>query len=110
MVEPKGMVFVNEHETNGERWYSFSFSVSAKNQNGDWESASMPVRFWKEIQPPENKTRIKITDGWMKPFKFKEGFVVGWFVKAYELIGESYDSANEQPTGYTVMTDDELPF
>ena len=109
MIEPRGMIFHNEHESNGEKWYSFSFSVSAKNQNGDWESASMPIRFWKEIQPPEDRTRIKITDGWMKPYKYKDGFVVGWFVKAYEVIGESYDAAQKE-SGFTALVQDDLPF
>lgn len=104
MVEPKGMVFKNEHETNGEKWYSYSFSVSSKNQNDEWESASMPIKFIKSITPPENKTRIKITDGWLKPYKFKDGFVVGWFAKDYEVIG------NAEPSGYTALVDDDIPF
>ena len=102
MIEPRGMIFVNEHETNGEKWYSFSFSVSSKNQNGDWENASMPIRFMKGVQPPEDKTRITITDGWLKPYKFKDGFVVGWFVKAYEV--------NQKESGFTALVDDDVPF
>lgn len=104
MVEPKGMVFKNEHETNGEKWYSYSFSVSNKNQNDVWESASMPIRFKKGITPPEHKTRIKINEGWLKPYKFKNVSVVGWFVKEYEVI------SNEEPSGYTALVDDDIPF
>lgn len=104
MIEVKGMVFRNEHETNGEKWYSYNLSISSKNQNDEWESGSMPVRFKKDITPPENRTRIKITDGWLKPYKFKDGFVVGWFVKEYEVIGDA------EPSGYTALVDDDIPF
>ena len=105
MVEPKGMVFKNEHETNGEKWYSYNFSVSAKKIDGEgYDSASMPIRFWKGIEAPDNKTRIKITDGWLKPYKFKNVSVVGWFVKEYEVIG------NEEPSGYMALVDDDIPF
>lgn len=104
MIEVKGMVFRNEHETNGEKWYSYNLSISSKNQNDEWESGSMPVRFKKDITPPENRIRIRITDGWLKPYKFKDGFVVGWFVKEYEVIG------NAEPSGYTALVDDDIPF
>lgn len=101
MVEPKGMVFKNEHETNGEKWYSYSFSVSSKNQDGEWENASMPVKFWAKVTPPENKTRIVIKDGWLKPYKFKDGNVVGWFVKEYEVVEDS---------GFSALVQDDVPF
>lgn len=104
MIEPRGMIFVNEHETNGEKWYSYSLSVSSKNQKDEWENASMPVRFMKGVEPPVNKTRITITDGWLKPYKFKDGFVVGWFVKAYEVIGTNGES------GFTALVQDDVPF
>lgn len=103
MIEVKGMVFRNEHETNGEKWYSYNLSISSKNQNDEWESGSMPVRFKKDITPPENRTRIKITDGWLKPYKSKDGFVVGWFVKEYEAI-------TSEPSGYTAIVEDDVPF
>ena len=101
MVEPKGMVFKNEHETNGEKWYSYSFSVSSKNQNDEWKSASCPIRFRKGVDVP-NKTRIKITDGWQRPFKFKDGYVLGWFANDFEIISGK--------TGFTALTDEEVPF
>ena len=103
MVEPKGMVFKNEHETNGEKWYSYTFSVSSKDKDGNWESASVPIRFWKKVEAPDNKTRIKITDGWQKPMKWKDGFVLGWFVKDYDVV------LNEQ-SGFTALVDDDIPF
>lgn len=103
MVEPKGMVFKNEHETNGEKWYSYSFSVSSKNQNGEWENASVPIKFWKGVEAPDNKTRIKITDGWQKPMKWKDGLVVGWFVKDYDVV------LNE-PSGFSALVQDDVPF
>lgn len=105
MIEPKGMVFKNEHETNGEKWYSYNLSISSKNQNDEWESASMPIRFKKDITPPEHKARIKINEGWLKPYKFKDGFVVGWFVKEYEVISEP-----NQGGGFTAIVDDDIPF
>ena len=101
-MDVKGMVFKNEHETNGEKWYSYNLSISSKNQNDEWESASMPIRFKKGITPPENRTRISITDGWLKPYKFKDGFVVGIFCKEYETVGE--------PSGFTAIVDDDVPF
>lgn len=104
MVEPKGMVFKNEHETNGEKWYSYSYSVSNKNQNDEWESASCPIKFMKGVDAPDNKTRIKITEGWQKPMKWKDGKVLGWFVKEYEVI------SNAEPSGYTALVDDDIPF
>ena len=104
MIEVKGMVFRNEHETNGEKWYSYSFSVSNKNQNDEWESGSVPIKFKKSLTPPEHKTRIKVTDGWLKPYKFKDGFVVGLFVTGYEVLSKS------EPNGFTAIVDDDLPF
>ena len=104
MIEVKGMVFRNEHETNGEKWYSYNLSISSKNLNDEWESGSMPVRFKKDITPPENRTRIKITDGWLKPYKFKDGFVVGWFVTDYEVLSKS------EPNGFTAIVEDDIPF
>ena len=103
MVEPKGMVFKNEHETNGEKWYSYTFSVSSKDKDGNWESASVPIRFWKKVEAPDNKTRIKITDGWQKPMKWKDGKTLGWFVKDYDVV------LNVQG-GFTALQDDDIPF
>lgn len=102
MIEPKGMVFKNEHETNGEKWYSYNFSVSNKKQNGDWINASCPIQFWKEVTPPDNKARIKITDGWQKPYEFKDRTVLGWFVKEYEVVGEQ--------SGFAALVEDDVPF
>jgi hypothetical protein len=108
MMDVKGMVFKNEHETNGEKWYSYVLSISSKNQNDEWESASMPIRFWSECTPPENKTRIKITDGWLKPYKFKykdgDETVVGVFCKDYEVVSKA------EPSGFTAIVDDDVPF
>ena len=100
-MEVKGMVFRNEHETNGEKWCSYNLSISSKNQNDEWENASMPIRFMRGVDVP-NKTRIKVVDGWLKPYKFKDGFVVGIFCKEYETIGE--------PSGFSAIVDDDVPF
>jgi len=106
MIEPRGMVFKNEHETNGEKWYSYRWSVSSKNKDGEWESGSRPIKFWKECTPPENKTRITLTDAWEKPMKGKDGFELGWFVKAYEVVSEPQGDVH----GYTALVDDDIPF
>jgi hypothetical protein len=99
-MDVRGMVFKNEHETNGEKWYSYNLSVSAKNQKDEWESASMPIRFMKGVDI-ENKTRISVTDGWLKPMKYKDGYVVGIFCKAFELA---------ESKGFTKLVDDDIPF
>ena len=104
MVEVKGMVFRNEHETNGEKWYSYTFSVSNKNQKDEWETASVPIRFKRGVTPPEHKTRIKVKDGWLKPYKFKDGFVLGFFVRGYEVLSKS------EPSGFKAIVDDDVPF
>jgi hypothetical protein len=106
MVEPRGMVFKNEHETNGEKWYSYNFSVSAKNQNGEWESASVPIRFVKTIVKPDNKTRVILRDWWLKPMKFKDGYTMGIFCKDYEVVGEPTDDVQ----GFTAIVDEDIPF
>lgn len=105
-MDVRGMVFKNEHETNGEKWYSYNLSISSKNQSGEWESASMPIRFMKGITPPENKMRIEIKDGWLKPYKFKDGFVPGIFCKEYEVISDPLGETHE----YSALMQDDVPF
>ena len=106
MIEQKGMVFKNEHETNGEKWYSYNFSVSSKNQKGEWESASCPIKFVGGCIAPEDKTRIVLKDGWQKPFKFKDGNVLGWYAKEYEVVSEPQGEIH----GYSALVQDEIPF
>lgn len=103
MVEPKGMVFKHKHETNGEVWYSYTYSVSSKNMDGEWESVPKPIQFKKGITPPENKTRIVIKSGWEKPMKWKGEKVPGWFVTGYEVL-------DDYPKGFTSLSNDDVPF
>ena len=104
-MEVRGMVFRNEHETHGEKWYSYNLSISSKNQNGEWESASMPIRFMKGVSV-DNKTRIEVKDGWLKPFKFGDKYVVGIFCKEYEVVSEPQGEIH----GYSALVQDDVPF
>lgn len=103
-MDVKGMIFHNQHDT----WTSYSLGISSKNQDGKYENASMPIRFKTDTPIPGDRTRILVTDGWLKPIKFgkdangKDRYVVGVFCKAYETLGEA--------SGFSAIVDDDVPF
>lgn len=103
-VNVKGMVFRNEHETNGETWYSYSISVSSKSKEGEWINKSVPIRFRKGVQIPD-RTRIDITDGWPIVIPYKDGNIVGFFANEYEVIDKT-----KEPEGFSQLVDEDIPF
>ena len=103
----KGLVFKNEHESNGDRWYSYNLSVSNKNMNGDWQSASIPIRFRKGIELV-NKTRIEVTEGWLTVINYKDRNVVGIFANAFDVLEGA--SAEYKRDGFAQLQDEDIPF
>lgn len=101
-MDVKGMVFKNEHETNGDVWYSYNLSVSSKGMDGEWNSVSVPIRLSKGMNIP-NKTRIEIKEGWPIVIKGKEKNMFGFFVKEYEVI-------TKEPEGFSKLVDEDIPF
>ena len=100
------MVFKNEHETNGETWYSYAISVSSKKQDGTWISASMPIRFRKGTTL-YNRTRIEITEGWPIVIEMKDRKVVGLFANEFEILD---GAAPEKQTEFSELQKDDIPF
>lgn len=101
----RGTVFKNKHETNGEEWYSYKISFSSKDREGNWENTSMPIKFVGNTTPPEDKARVVLTSAWIKPFKYKDGKVPGWYCNGYEEAepkGEIH--------GYEALVQDDVPF
>ena len=84
--------------------YSTSFSQKVKDSD-EWENGWMDVQFKKDVALIDNRTKINITDGWLK-FNIADGKTY-WkiFVNAFDLVdGEKYE-------GFAAVTDaEDLPF
>jgi hypothetical protein len=85
--------------------YSTSFSQKVKDSD-EWENGWMDVQFKRDVALIDNKTKINITDGWLK-FNISDGKTY-WkiFVNAFDLVdGEKYE-------GFAAVTDEEdsVPF
>lgn len=98
--------------------YGYSTSISNKNMNGEYEKMYIQVQFPKDVEV-ENKSKIKIVDGFLSFYKNKEGLpklklVIKDFrtEKDLEKEEEKYIEEerkaiqNEQTDSY----DDDLPF
>ena len=112
----RGTVFRNEHESNGEKWYSYNFSKAGKDRNGTKIYASIPIRFRKGIEP-DNKSYVELKDFFLTPFPYgktengKQKTVMGIMCLDFaEVITREEAGREETPEGFAMISDDDIPF
>ena len=106
-VTGTGMVFRNEHETNGETWYSYNISVSSKKLDGEYVSTSVPIRFKKGVMV-ENKTRIDIKKGFLTVREYTKD---GDKKKILEIMCMEFGTVTKQEdSGFMPLQDEDIPF
>ena len=102
------MIFKNEYG-------KYSIGLSKKNQNGEWENTTFPVRFQKEIEL-ENKTKIKIQEYWFDFYNWvhesKKGTSYYFFINKFEVVDKKEESDPFKDFGEQIQLEDseELPF
>lgn len=94
------MVFAKEY--NGKIFYSVG--LSKKKQDGEYENGYMDVTFKKGVEVP-NKTKINIIKGWLTFYINKDKRTVTQI-----FISEFESEAQDIPSGFSQISDDELPF
>ena len=76
------MIFKNEYG-------KYNIGLSKKNNNGEWENTTFPVRFQKEVEL-ENKTKIKIQEYWFDFYNWthenKKGTTYYFFINKFEVV------------------------
>ena len=76
------MIFKNEYG-------KYSIGLSKKNQNGEWENTTFPVRFKNGVEL-ENKTKIKIQDYWFDFYNWvhenKKGTSYYFFINQFAIV------------------------
>ena len=106
-VSGQATVFRNEHESMSGKWYSYSVGVSSKKQDGTWVSAYLPTRFRKGVVV-DNKARINIKEGFLTAREYESN---GDKKKVVELMVLDFETVEEKnETGFTALTDDDIPF
>ena len=110
-VTGTGMVFKNEHETNGERWYTYNIGITSKNYSGEYVSTTMPIRFKKGVELSD-RARIDIKSGFLTVRAYEKD---GQTRKVVEIMCLEYDtvlgaSAESAPIGFAPLQDEDIPF
>lgn len=106
-VTGTGMVFKNEHTTNGETWYSYAIGISSKDMDGNYISSTMPVRFKKGVAL-DDRTRIEITNGFIRVKGYEKE---GKTRKLLEIMVLDFDIVKQgNPDGFTSLQDEDIPF
>lgn len=104
-IEGVGMVFAKEHDN----WTSYTMGISAKNAEGNWISAYIPIRFRKG-EKVNNKTKINFRAFPTVKENIVEGqnrnFVI-WQILEYRLAGD--DMGGSDPN-FTALQHDDIPF
>ena len=99
-----GQAMVFAKELNGRTIYSVS--ISRKNQNDEWENASILINFADKPEIP-NKTTVDIKNAWLT-FYFKKDSkipVFYLFCNDYEILDKP-----DVVEGFAALSDDEIPF
>ncbi len=94
-------VFKNERE--GKTW--FSFSISNKKQNGEYEYMSKTIKFRKDHEPSDS-CDIKINDAFLTFSTSNDKQYDYLMVMDYELLNEEKSIEKKD----IEITDDDLPF
>ena len=106
-ISGETMIFRNERESANGKWYAYSTGVSSKRQDGSWVNGYLDVKFRKGVEV-ENKTKIDIKNGFLSVKEFRtESGAQG---KRLELVILEFDIVDAQNTGFTAMTNDDVPF
>lgn len=108
-VSGNGMVFRNEHEKNGDTWYSYAVGISSKDREGNWVSATMPIRFKKGIEVAD-RTRINITNGFFSVRAYEKEGQTRKIIEIMCLEYEEVMSGSNMPEGFTSLQDEDIPF
>ena len=108
------MIFAKEHKNDSGTWYSYSTTVSKKQEDGSWKSDPYEVIFVKDAYGTvlADKTKINITDGFLSFRTYeangKEHIVSQVIVKAFEVV--EGQPVHTEPQGYTALSQDDVPF
>lgn len=107
-VSGETIIFRNEHDGKDGKWYTYSTGVSSKRQDGSYINDYLDVRFRKGVVV-DHKAKINIKNGFLTVREFT---VNGETKKKIELMVLEFDSVEVIPeqTGFTALTDDEVPF
>jgi hypothetical protein len=108
------MIFRKEYEDK----VFYSTSLGQKKQDGEWENASIDVKFKKGVNLAD-KTKINVTSGWLK-FWLK-GKIPAWqiFINEFEQLSgipsgfkpEDENQDSQIPSGFRALEDDDdIPF
>lgn len=102
----KTMIFRSE--------YGYSTAISNKKQDNTYENMYVSINFNK-CEPPENKTLINVTDGFISFYKTKEGLPKPKFIISnYEIINNKQDNIfipnDEEQNPFEITSDSDLPF
>lgn len=103
-VSGDAMIFRQAHESADGTWYTYATGVSSKKQDGTYSNMYMSVRFRKGVMV-ENKTKIDIKDGFITVKEFITNG--GETVKRPEIMILDFEIKG---SGFTAMTDEEVPF
>ena len=104
-TDEKGvMVFANEKEGANGKYTLYSIGVSSKDQNNQWVSGFISVRFKKGVSVP-NKTKIKINNAFYTVSKSGDKTYVSLMITDFVSLdnGEGFVDMSH-------IDDSELPF
>ena len=110
-TDEKGvMVFANEKDGQNGKYTLYSIGVSSKNQNNEWVSGFISVRFKKGVEVA-NKSKIKINNGFYTVSKSNGKTYTSIMITDFDVLEEGEPKADED--GWVKMDDSagsDLPF
>ena len=106
-VSGETMIFRTEHNGSNGTWYAYSAGISSKEMDGTWTSDYIDAKFRKEVTLP-NKTKINIKEGYLKTRKYIDKN--GEEQKRKYILILDFDIIEQGVSGFTKLTDEDIPF
>ena len=114
-ITGKAKVFRNERTgRNGQQYINYATSLARKNQDGEWEHASIEVRFRNGDAPiyPQGvqSLDIDIRDGFLTFRKYKTYDDDKMHSLFYIMVKEYTYGTQETSTAWNALDDDDIPW
>lgn len=109
-VTGEQMIFRNEKQGKDGPWASYSTGISKKDEQDNWKTDYYEVVFVKDAKGADipDKTKIRITDAFLSFRLYQDKPIKQIVVKAYTMA--EGQPVHAEPTGYTALTESDLPF
>lgn len=104
-------IFKNEYDGAKGKMTFYNMSLSKKGQDGNYENASIQVRFKKDVVLKDKMTKIVIQNAWLDFYKKGENETVYFiFINNFSFVDEEQEQQYREDIANSIIVTDDLPF